>query len=90
VSPKKEEKQTAGFEESLQKLEEIVQQMEDGELSLDEMITRFEEGSKLVKVCGEKLTEVEQKIQVLVQGNDGKPSLKDFDDDSAQLKKETT
>lgn len=59
-----------GFEQSLERLEEIVAQMESGDLSLDDMIARFEEGSKLVKQCSAKLTEVEKKIEKLVSLQD--------------------
>ncbi len=59
------------FEKSLERLETIVQEMESGELSLEEMIKHFEEGSKLVTLCSKKLTEVEQKIEKLVKKGDG-------------------
>jgi len=58
------------FDKSLERLEEIVQQMESGELSLDDMMTRFEEGSRLVKQCSTKLREVENKIEKLVSLQD--------------------
>jgi len=59
------------FEESLKRLEEIVAEMEEGELSLEKMMAHFEEGSVLVKDCGNKLEEVESKIEQLVKkGNE--------------------
>jgi len=58
------------FDKSRERLEEIVQQMEAGELSLDDMMTRFEEGSRLVKQCSTKLREVENKIEKLVSLQD--------------------
>lgn len=61
------EKKSVDFEQSLERLEELVEQMESGELSLEEMISHFEEGSKLVGVCSKKLNEVEQKIEKLVK-----------------------
>ncbi|WP_372809059.1 exodeoxyribonuclease VII small subunit [Pontiella sp.] len=61
------EKKSADFEQSLERLEELVDQMESGELSLEAMIKHFEEGSKLVEVCTNKLNEVEQKIEKLVK-----------------------
>lgn len=60
-----------GFEQSLERLETIVEEMESGELSLEQMIKHFEEGSKLVTLCSKKLTEVEQKIEKLVKADDG-------------------
>lgn len=59
-----------GFEKSLERLEAIVAEMEAGELSLDDMMARFEEGSKLVKQCTTKLVEVEKKIEKLVSLQD--------------------
>ena len=61
------EKKGADFEKSLGRLEELVGEMEGGELSLEEMIKHFEEGSKLVGLCTKKLNEVEQKIEKLVK-----------------------
>jgi exodeoxyribonuclease VII small subunit len=58
------------FEESLNRLEEIVAEMEAGELSLEKMMAHFEEGSTLVKDCGSKLEEVESKIEQLVKKGD--------------------
>jgi len=58
------------FDKSLERLEEIVNQMESGQLSLDDMMARFEEGSRLVKQCSTKLREVEKKIEKLVSLQD--------------------
>jgi exodeoxyribonuclease VII small subunit len=61
------EKKSVDFEQSLGRLEELVGEMEGGELSLEQMIGHFEEGSKLVDLCTKKLNEVEQKIEKLVK-----------------------
>ncbi len=66
------------FEESLAKLESIVNKMESGKLGLDKMIEHFEQGSQLIKTCTAKLDEVEQKIEKLVK-KDGKIQTVDFD-----------
>ncbi|MBI9020514.1 MAG: exodeoxyribonuclease VII small subunit [Verrucomicrobia bacterium] len=58
---------TVDFEKSLERLETLVREMESGELSLEQMIKHFEEGSKLVTLCSGKLNEVEQKIEKLVK-----------------------
>ncbi len=58
---------TVDFEKSLERLEAIVEEMERGDLSLEQMIKHFEEGSKLVTLCSSKLNEVEQKIEKLVK-----------------------
>lgn len=62
---------TVDFEKSLERLEAIVNEMEGGDLPLEQMIKHFEEGSKLVTLCSKKLTEVEQKIEKLVKKGDG-------------------
>jgi exodeoxyribonuclease VII small subunit len=61
------EKKSANFEQSLKRLEQVVDEMESGDLSLESMIGHFEEGSKLVELCTRKLNEVEQKIEKLVK-----------------------
>jgi len=67
-----------GFEKSMERLEAIVGQMEDGSLSLEDMISRFEEGQALIKFCSGKLNEVERKIEVLVKKGD-KIAVEPFD-----------
>ena len=57
-----------GFEASLERLETIANQMESGQLGLEDMVKAFEEGQKLVKACSSKLNEVEKRIEMLVQG----------------------
>ncbi len=55
-----------GFEKALERLETIVREMEGGDLGLDRLMSHFEEGMRLVKLCTEKLNEVERKIEQLV------------------------
>lgn len=57
------------FEESLEELEHIVQNLEKGELSLENSMTLFERGLNLSQISQEKLKEAEQKIQILMQNN---------------------
>ena len=64
------------FEEALEKLEAIVEQMESGELTLETLLTRFEEGTKLAKVCQAKLAEAELKVQQLEKNSAGELTLK--------------
>ena len=52
------------FEKALEKLEKIVEKMEDGELPLDDMIKNFEEATILSAICGKKLKAIEKKIEV--------------------------
>lgn len=58
------------FEQSLSRLEQLVREMEGGQLSLEKMMAHFEEGMALVKSCGDKLNEVEAKIEMLVKKGD--------------------
>lgn len=59
------------FEENVEQLEKIVQELEKGDLNLDESIKKFEEGMNLSKKCNEILEEAEKKIRVLIKKDDG-------------------
>ncbi len=61
------------FEEALQKLEQIVEQLERGDLPLDKSLEIFEEGIKLSRLCTKQLEEAEQRIELLLNIKDGKP-----------------
>jgi exodeoxyribonuclease VII small subunit len=69
-------KASVPFEEALQKLEAIVEAMESGELSLEELLTRYEEGMKLARLCQDKLTAAEVRIQQLEKTAGGELKLK--------------
>ncbi|MEM1514287.1 MAG: exodeoxyribonuclease VII small subunit [Candidatus Thermoplasmatota archaeon] len=56
-----------GFEEALKKLDEIIEELEKGELTLEETISKFEEGIKLCKLCKEKIQKAEMKIEKLLE-----------------------
>ena len=64
------------FQEALKKLEKIVDEMESGDLPLETMLARFEEGTRLVKICQTKLEEAELKIQKLEKNAAGDITLK--------------
>jgi exodeoxyribonuclease VII small subunit len=59
------------FEQSLGRLEEIVELLEDGEAPLDTLLALFEEGSKLIKACNKMLDTAEQTVVRLSQDADG-------------------
>ena len=61
--------QDLSFEESLEKLEEIVKKLETGEVPLDDLIEEFKNAMDLVKVCNEKLNSAEEAIAKIVQDN---------------------
>ena len=77
------------FEQAMARLETIVSELEKGELSLDESLKIFEEGIKLSKTCLKMLDDAERKVEILIQGKDGKKRLRAFnfdeedDDDEA-------
>ncbi|MDH3346789.1 MAG: exodeoxyribonuclease VII small subunit [Desulfobulbaceae bacterium] len=58
------------FETSLQKLEQITDELEEGELSLEESLKKFQEGINLVNFCNSKLDEARTKVDLLIQQND--------------------
>lgn len=66
------------FENQMEKLEQIVAQLEKGDLSLDESVTKFEEGIKISKECNKILEDAEKKITILVN-EDGEIKEKDFE-----------
>lgn len=63
------------FEEALKKLENVVESMESGELPLEALLARFEEGTRLVKTCQSRLDEAEVKISKLEKNRAGEISL---------------
>jgi exodeoxyribonuclease VII small subunit len=67
------------FEKAMSRLEAIVEQMESGKLPLEDLIVRYEEGMNLVKVCQERLTSAEQKIEIIARNNAGKATVKIFE-----------
>lgn len=69
-------KPTVPFEEALQKLESIVEGMESGDLPLESLLTKYEEGVKLAKICQDKLAEAELRIQQLEKTAAGELKLK--------------
>ena len=78
AAPKKAEPQP-NFEGAMDRLEEIVEQMESGKMMLEELIVRYEEGMKLVKICQERLASAEQRIEIITRNNAGKPVVKEFE-----------
>lgn len=60
-------KKSIDFEKSLSQLEQLVTQMESGDLSLEDALTAFEHGVKLTRECQQALQEAEQKVERLTQ-----------------------
>ena len=59
------------FEAALKQLEEIVEQLEAGDLPLERSLELFEQGVRLSRECQERLNEAERRIEVLLRGGDG-------------------
>jgi len=64
------------FEEALEALEQVVERLESGELSLEESLAAFEQGVRLVQFCNQKLNEAEKKVELLVKDKEGRLQLK--------------
>jgi exodeoxyribonuclease VII small subunit len=60
------------FEQAMKQLEQIVQDLESGDMPLEKAIKTFEDGIQLSKFCSEKLDQTEKRITILMQGSDGK------------------
>jgi exodeoxyribonuclease VII small subunit len=72
------------FEEALKKLENIVEEMESEDLPLETLLTKYEEGTTLARICQDKLAEANVKIQQLENTVGGEFNLKPLDCDDAQ------
>lgn len=71
-------KEKKSFEEALGELETIVQELEKGELSLEESIVRFQKGVELSAFCSKKLDETEKKISILIEKENGELAEEEF------------
>lgn len=70
------------YEESVKRLEKIVEDLESGNLSLDESIKKYEEGISLYKNCSKLLQEYENKVEILSKNQDGEIKLEEFSRDN--------
>jgi len=69
------------FEKDLEKLEEIVEALEAGGLSLDESLKQFEEGIKLTSRCEKALKQAEKRIEILMKNAEGELEAQPFGDE---------
>src|ERR1700733_4301023 len=67
------------FESAMARLEAIVEQMESDKLPLEDLLTRYEEGVKLVKVCEDKLAAAEKRIEIITRNAAGEPQIEEFE-----------
>lgn len=78
--PGKVKKTEPDFEKAMQELEDLVNNMESGDLSLEASLKQFEKGVKLTRVCQKALSEAEQKVSILMNKNKN-AELDDFESD---------
>jgi exodeoxyribonuclease VII small subunit len=76
------------FETALEELESVVEQLESGDLSLEDSLAVFEKGVGLVKYCNQKLSEVEKKVELLIKDKEGRLQLKLLDSLADQEEKD--
>lgn len=69
------------FEDALQRLEQVLESLEHGNLNLEESVKAFEEGVKLVRFCHDKLDEVERRVELLLKDEAGRFFTKPFPED---------
>ena len=67
------------FESSLDELERIVRELEQGELPLERSLELFEQGVKLSRECQERLNQAERRIEILMRDNQGRPVARPFE-----------
>lgn len=75
----KTDEQPKSFEASLESLEEIVHQLEGGDLPLEKSLELFEDGIRLSRQCQERLNQAERRIEVLLRDNQGHPVVSPFE-----------
>jgi len=77
-----DEQQARSFEASLEALEKIVHELEQGDLPLERSLELFERGIRLSRECQERLSQAERRIEVLLRDNHGRTTVAEFGDSS--------
>lgn len=85
-NPSQQDFNSINFESALARLEEILERMNGGSISLDDSLKLYEEADQLIAICNKRLTEAERKIEILVKnrsgelalGSDDKPLVQDY------------
>jgi exodeoxyribonuclease VII small subunit len=67
------------FEKAIKRLEEIVNELEKGDIEIETALTIFEEGTRLSKICAKKLAKIEKRIEILKKGEKGEDVLELFE-----------
>jgi exodeoxyribonuclease VII small subunit len=77
------------FENAMKRLEAIVQELESGDLTLDEALKKFQEGVKLSEFCSNKLDETEKKVAILLKDQEGMVHEQPFSPEGSEDDKTT-
>lgn len=73
-------KKALKFEQAMERLENTIQKLEDGNLPLEDSLKTYEEGIELVRFCEQKLAEAEGKIKILMKDKSGQKTEMDFNE----------
>lgn len=73
------------FEDAMKRLEKIVEELESGNLGLDESLKKYEEGVEFSQFCSKKLNEAQKKVQVLSRKSSGILEAADFKEDDGEI-----
>lgn len=71
------------FESAVERLEQIVELMESDKMPLEDLLVRYEEGTKLVKFCQQQLEAAEKRIEIITRNAKGEPKLEPFEPEKA-------
>lgn len=85
MPPKSKPAQKLNFEEAMEKLEKIVEDLESGNLSLEESVKSFEEGIELSRLCKKKLESAENRVKIIVEKAGGEFDLELFEESEGDI-----
>ncbi len=72
------------FEAALARLEEIVKELETGDLPLEQSLKLFEEGIKLSRLCNKRLEEAERRVEILLKSKNGTVTAQPFEEQGGE------
>jgi exodeoxyribonuclease VII small subunit len=75
---------SASFEEAMKRLDEIVRELENGDIEIEKALLIFEEGTTLSRLCAKKLSRIERRVEILTRGREGEENLELFRDLDAE------
>ena len=84
-----DEKREIEFESALKKLETIVENLENGEMSLEAALKQYEEGVKMADICSKRLNDAQKKVEILIKTSGGKLKASAFEDGADETSKKS-